>query len=81
MVQHLAMFDVLAVSGSWDQRMIEYVDHLHEHFTQPVQIQSGRYVAPLGPGIGAQMQPASIEKFSYPAGTAWADPATPHSPF
>ena len=71
MVQHLAMFDVLAVSGSWDDRMIEYVDHLHEHFTQPAQIESGRYVAPLGPGIGAQMHPASIEEFTYPTGPAW----------
>jgi L-fuconate dehydratase len=71
MVQHLSMFDVLAVSGSWDGRMIEYVDHLHEHFVQPVQISGGRYVAPLEPGIGAQMRPSSIEEFTYPAGAAW----------
>jgi L-fuconate dehydratase len=80
MVQHLAMFDVLAVSGSWDDRMIEYVDHLHEHFTQPAQIESGRYLAPLGPGIGAQMRPESIEEFTYPTGPAWADPVAPSSP-
>jgi L-fuconate dehydratase len=73
MVQHLAMFDVLAVSGSWDNRMIEYVDHLHEHFIQPVQIKNGRYAAPLEPGIGAAMLPASIDEFTYPTGPAWAE--------
>jgi L-fuconate dehydratase len=72
MVQHLSMFDLLAVSGSWDDRMIEYVDHLHEHFTQPARIQAGRYVTPLGPGIGARMHPESIAEFSYPDGSAWA---------
>jgi L-fuconate dehydratase len=72
MVQHLAMFDVLAVSGTWDERMIEYVDHLHEHFEQPVEIRGGRYAAPLGPGIGAALHPASIAEFTYPTGPAWA---------
>ena len=57
MVQHLAMFDFVAVSGSTDGRWIEYVDHLHEHFAEPVTIKSGRYVAPTAPGAGAELLP------------------------
>ncbi len=72
MVQHLAIFDYLAVSGSMDRRMIEYIDHLHEHFVEPVRIVAGRYVAPRQPGIGARLLPAAIERFSYPHGPAWA---------
>jgi L-fuconate dehydratase len=77
MVQHFSMFDLLAVSGSWNDRMIEYVDHLHEHFTDPVRIRDGRYVAPLTPGGGARMLPASIAHFTFPDGPAWAGPAEP----
>jgi len=72
MVQHLAMFDLLAVSGRSDQRMIEYVDHLHEHFVDPVVIREGRYVAPRDPGAGARMLPSALERFSFPGGPAWA---------
>jgi L-fuconate dehydratase len=72
MVQHLAMFDLLAVSASSEGRMIEYVDHLHEHFTEPVRIAAGHYLPPRRPGIGARMVPAAIEQFSYPHGPAWA---------
>ena len=55
LVQHLAMFDFLAVSGSVVDRSIEYVDHLHEHFVDPVRIRNGRYVAPTAPGMSAQL--------------------------
>ena len=54
-VQHLSMFDFVAVSGSRDGRMIEYVDHLHEHFTVPVDVRDGAYRAPLSPGAGTEM--------------------------
>lgn len=54
-VQHLAMFDYVAVSGSLDGRVIEYVDHLHEHFVTPVEVRDGRYVAPRAPGAGTEM--------------------------
>jgi len=74
MVQHLAMFDLLAVSGRSDQRMIEYVDHLHEHFVDPVVIREGRYLAPRRPGAGARMLPSALERFSFPGGPAWAGP-------
>jgi L-fuconate dehydratase len=73
MVQHLAMFDFLAVSGSWDGRMIEYVDHLHEHFVEPVRIERGRYVPPRAPGAGAQMRPESVADYLYPTGPRWRD--------
>jgi L-fuconate dehydratase len=71
MVQHLAMFDYLAVSGTWEGRMIEYVDHLHEHFVDPVRIERGRYLAPLAPGAGARMRPESVAAYLYPDGSQW----------
>jgi L-fuconate dehydratase len=71
MVQHLAMFDYVAVSGALDGRMIEYVDHLHEHFETPVELRAGRYRAPLAPGIGATIRAASLNEFQYPDGPAW----------
>jgi L-fuconate dehydratase len=72
LVQHLAMFDLVAVSGSTQDRAIEYVDHLHEHFVDPVLIRSGRYMAPRAPGFSAEMRPASIRRYIYPTGAAWA---------
>ncbi|GAB2894944.1 L-fuconate dehydratase [Streptomyces mayteni] len=63
-VQHLAMFDYLAVSGSSQDRMIEFVDHLHEHFVTPVDVRHGRYHPPLTPGAGTEMRPRSIEEYA-----------------
>jgi L-fuconate dehydratase len=71
LVQHLAMFDFVAVSGSWEDRVIEYVDHLHEHFIDPVVIDSGRYTAPGAPGFSAGMLPASIAAHRFPDGPVW----------
>lgn len=64
-VQHLSMFDFIAVSGSKDGRVIEFVDHLHEHFVTPVVIDNGNYRAPLAPGAGAEMLASSIAEFSW----------------
>jgi L-fuconate dehydratase len=72
MVQHLSMFDYVALSGTTEDRVIEYIDHLHEHFTDPVVIRGGRYVAPLKPGGGAEMHPASRAEYAYPHGPRWA---------
>jgi L-fuconate dehydratase len=72
MVQHLAMFDFVAITGTTSDRWIEYVDHLHEHFTDPVRVTGGRYRAPAGPGGGARMLDSSIAEFRYPDGPAWA---------
>lgn len=71
LVQHLSMFDYVAVSGSWDDRVIEYVDHLHEHFADPAVIVSGRYTTPTAPGFSARMLPGSIAAHSFPAGPVW----------
>ena len=67
-VQHLAMFDYIAVSGSLEGRVVEYVDHLHEHFVDPVVVRGGRYRVPEAPGYSITMKPASLERFEYPGG-------------
>jgi len=69
-VQHLSMFDFVAVSGTMDGRMIEYVDHLHEHFVTPTVIERGRYRVPEAPGAGGEMLPASIAEFTWRAEVA-----------
>ncbi|GAA3474254.1 L-fuconate dehydratase [Nonomuraea roseola] len=71
LVQHLSMFDFVAVTGTMDGRVIEYVDHLHEHFVDPVVIEQGRYVAPSRPGFSAEMRPESIAAHSFPDGEVW----------
>lgn len=71
-VQHLSIFDYVAVSGSLEDRVLEYVDHLHEHFIDPVRIENGRYVAPERPGYSIEMYPESLERFEFPVGRAWA---------
>ena len=71
LVQHLAIFDYLRVGTSLEGRMIEYVDHLHEHFTDPVRTSGGRYLLPERPGYSATIRPESIAEFSFPDGPAW----------
>jgi len=66
-VQHLSMFDFLAVSGSREGRMIEYVDHLHEHFVVPTDVRAGAYMPPSSPGNGMEMHPASRAEFTHGA--------------
>jgi L-fuconate dehydratase len=73
LVQHLAMFDYVAVSGSMDRRVIEYVDHLHEHFVDPVGLRDGRYQAPRAPGFSATMRPESLARHIYPHGAVWVE--------
>jgi L-fuconate dehydratase len=70
-VRHLAMFDFVAVSASLDQRYIEYVDHLHEHFYDPATVEQGRYLAPTMPGSSAQMRSQSITDHTFPGGPVW----------
>ncbi|GAA1363014.1 enolase C-terminal domain-like protein [Streptomyces beijiangensis] len=71
LVQHLSMFDYVAVSGTDEDRVIEYVDHLHEHFVAPVVIDHGRYRTPVAPGFSARMHPESITAHRYPDGPVW----------
>jgi L-fuconate dehydratase len=68
-VQHLAAFDYIAISGSLENRIVEYVDHLHEHFLHPVAIRDGRYVLPEAPGYSIEMKAESRKAFSYPSGS------------
>ncbi|GAA3668590.1 enolase C-terminal domain-like protein [Microbacterium marinilacus] len=71
-VQHLSMFDFVAVSGTTEGRMIEFVDHLHEHFVTPTVIEGGSYTAPTAPGAGTQMHAASVEEYRWTAERATA---------
>ncbi len=73
LVQHLSMFDYAAVSGSMDDRVIEYVDHLHEHFVDPVVIRHGRYQAPTAPGFSATMRAETLTAYAYPHGPMWTE--------
>ncbi|MFI1722025.1 L-fuconate dehydratase [Streptomyces sp. NPDC020489] len=72
LVQHLSMFDYVAVTGTTEDRVIEYVDHLHDHFLDPVVIREGHYTAPTAPGFSAAMRPESIARYTYPDGAFWA---------
>jgi L-fuconate dehydratase len=71
LVQHLAMADYVAISGSMEDRAIEFVDHLHEHFVDPVRIRGGRYLAPSTAGFSAEMRPESLVRYLFPSGAAW----------
>jgi L-fuconate dehydratase len=71
LVQHLSMFDFVAVSGRMDDRVIEFVDHLHEHMVYPVSIRRGRYLAPTASGYSTEIRAESRREFEYPAGAAW----------
>ncbi|WP_040243540.1 L-fuconate dehydratase [Chromohalobacter japonicus] len=69
--QHISLFDYIAVSGSLDGRILEYVDHLHEHFVDPVRIHRGRYQVPEAPGYSITLHDDSLERHRYPDGEAW----------
>jgi len=73
-VQHLAMADFVAISGKKDDRAIEFVDHLHEHFVDPVVVRHGHYLAPQSPGFSAQMHPSTLAQYRYPDGPVWREP-------
>lgn len=73
LVQHLAMADYIAISGSMEDRAIEFVDHLHEHFLDPVRIREGRYVAPAAAGFSAEMRRETLARYRFPDGAVWRD--------
>ena len=81
-VQHLSIFDHIAIAGSLEGRLVEFVDHLHEHFVDPVRVQGARYQVPELPGYSAEILPASRDAYRFPDGEEWADspPWTP-APF
>lgn len=72
-VQNIALFDYIAVSASLHNRVLEYVDHLHEHFIDPVVIRRGRYMPPQRPGYSIEMHAETLERYQYPDGAVWLD--------
>jgi L-fuconate dehydratase len=70
-VQHLSMIDYICISGTMEGRVVEYVDHLHEHFVSPVVIRNAAYMVPQDPGYSITMKKESMETYSYPDGTYW----------
>ncbi|MEU4519735.1 enolase C-terminal domain-like protein [Amycolatopsis sp. NPDC024027] len=76
LVRHLSMFDFVAVSGTDADRSIEWVDHLHEHFTDPAVVERGHYLAPTAPGFSARMHDATLRRFRFPDGPEWTETAS-----
>ena len=72
-VQHLSMFDYVALSGTMQGRRIEWIDHLHEHFAAPAAVVNGSYIAPETPGASTEILPESLAEYSFPSGPAWRD--------
>ncbi|MGY4769543.1 L-fuconate dehydratase [Kribbella sp. CWNU-51] len=77
LVQHLSIFDYVAVSASLDRRVTEYVDHLHEHFVEPCVVRSGAYVLPTAPGYSAEMHSESLAAYTFRTGTYWLSREVP----
>jgi len=70
-VQHISTFNYISVSPTFDKVMVEYADHLHEHFVYPIKVKNGRYIVPEAPGYSAEIKKQSIEEYRYPNGSAW----------
>ena len=70
-VQHLAMIDYVCISASMEDRLVEYVEHLHEHFLDPVVMRNGRYMPPTAPGYSIEMKPESLDEHAFPNGPVW----------
>jgi L-fuconate dehydratase len=72
LVQHLSMFDYIAITGTMENRVTEYVDHLHEHFVDPVLIRRARYMLPERSGYSCEIRRESREQYRFPDGPVWA---------
>jgi L-fuconate dehydratase len=72
LVQHLSLVDYICVSADLTDRLIEYVDHLHEHFVSPVRLRGARYLPPEDPGYSAELRPESLADHRFPTGRAWS---------
>ena len=79
-VQHLAVFDYIAVSGTIEDRIVEWVDHLHEHFLHPAVVVRGRYVVPTAPGYSIEMLSESLKRYEFPDGEVWKTAARDGQP-
>jgi L-fuconate dehydratase len=69
--QHISMFDYVAVGASLENRVCEFVDHLHEHFVDPVVVARGRYQVPTAPGYSIEIRPESLSEYAFPDGAGW----------
>ena len=78
--QHISMFDYIAVGGALENRVCEFVDHLHEHFVDPVRVVRGRYLAPTAPGYSIALRPESLADYAFPDGAGWWQPEVRASP-
>jgi L-fuconate dehydratase len=76
-VPHASIFDYIAVTGSLENRVIEYVDHLHEHFVDPIEVRGGAYRVPTSPGTNITMKAASLAAHAFPDGAVWRDGGDP----
>jgi L-fuconate dehydratase len=70
-VQHISLIDYICIGASLENRALEFADHLHEHFVNPVAMRNGRYVPPTAPGYSVEMLPASLDRFEFPGGIEW----------
>ncbi len=77
LAQHISIFDYVVLGGSLEDRMLEFVDHLHEHFVDPVRIDRGRYAMPHAPGFSSEMRAESIERYAFPGGPVWREAVAP----
>lgn len=80
LVQHLSIFDYVAVSGTLENRVTEFVDHLHEHFTDPCIVVDGKYLLPSRPGYSAEVFPSTLEEYSFPNGSYWVGASASSAP-
>lgn len=71
LVQHLSMIDFISISGTLENRVLEYVDHLHEHFVHPVKMKQGRYMPPVMPGYSSEIKADSLQQYEFPVGAIW----------
>jgi len=70
-VQYLSIFDFLCISATPEDRVIEFVDHLHEHFINPVEMREGRYLVPQSAGYSMEIKQDALKRFSFPGGEVW----------
>jgi L-fuconate dehydratase len=69
--QHVSLIDYIVVSGSLENRALEYAEHLHEHFVDPIVVRRGRYMPPTAPGFSITMHPQSLDDHAFPNGSVW----------
>lgn len=70
-VQHISMIDYVSISATLEDRMVEFVDHLHEHFEDPCKVVNGAYLAPRAPGFSIKMRAESVTRYTFPGGAEW----------